>query len=133
DVHMPVMDGFEATAAIRRREAGTGAHLPVIALTANAMKGDRERCLQGGFDDYVSKPINVPQLFAVIGRLVAAAPERDEPPASGGVDRAEVLARVDGDEAMLHDIVGLFLADCPQQLQAVAAAVAAGDAAALRL
>jgi two-component system, sensor histidine kinase and response regulator len=70
DVQMPVMDGFEATAAIRRREERTGGRLPVIALTANAMKGDRERCLAGGFDDYVSKPIDARQLCEAMGRLV---------------------------------------------------------------
>ena len=75
DVHMPVMDGFQATATIRQREAVTGGHLPVIALTANAMKGDRERCLQGGFDDYVAKPIEAEQLLLTIERLIASALE----------------------------------------------------------
>ncbi len=75
DVHMPVMDGFKATATIRQREAVVGGHVPVIALTANALKGDRERCLKGGFDDYVAKPIEAEQLLLTIERLVAAALE----------------------------------------------------------
>jgi CheY-like chemotaxis protein len=78
DVHMPVLNGFEAVAALRRREADVGGHLPVIALTANAMKGDRERCLEGGFDGYVSKPIDAQLLFAAIGSLAAPAPAEEK-------------------------------------------------------
>ena len=69
DVQMPVMDGFEATSAIRRREQERGGHIPVIAMTANAMKGDREECLENGFDDYTSKPIQWAQLMTVIETL----------------------------------------------------------------
>lgn len=69
DVQMPDMDGFEATAEIRRREKATGAHMPIIALTARAMKGDRERCLEAGMDSYVSKPIKLDALFDVIAQL----------------------------------------------------------------
>ena len=66
DVQMPDMDGFEATGIIREREKFTGAHLPIVAMTANAMKGDKERCLASGMDGYVSKPIDVEELLAVI-------------------------------------------------------------------
>src|SRR4029079_15391766 len=66
DVQMPVMDGFEATAAIRARERGSGSHLPIIAMTAYAMKGDRERCLEAGMDGYVSKPIQPRELWQTI-------------------------------------------------------------------
>ena len=66
DVQMPDMDGFEATGIIREREKSSGAHIPIVAMTANAMKGDKERCLASGMDDYVSKPIDVEQLMAVI-------------------------------------------------------------------
>ncbi|MGZ3502639.1 MAG: response regulator [Gemmatimonadaceae bacterium] len=74
DVQMPEMDGLEATAAIRTMEAATGAHVPIIALTAHAMKGDREICIAAGMDEYLSKPINPKQLFALIELLTGATP-----------------------------------------------------------
>jgi two-component system sensor histidine kinase/response regulator len=73
DVQMPDMDGFEATAAIREKEKTTGLHLPIIAMTANALKGDEERCLAAGMDGYISKPIRTLELFATIERLLANA------------------------------------------------------------
>jgi CheY-like chemotaxis protein len=71
DVQMPEMDGFEATAAIRAKEKQTGAHIPIIAMTAHAMKGDRERCLEAGMDAYVPKPIRARQLFETIGHVLS--------------------------------------------------------------
>ena len=73
DVQMPEMDGFEATAAIRAREKDTGAHIPIVAMTARAMSGDRERCITAGMDDYVSKPINLEELSAAIGRAMSGS------------------------------------------------------------
>ena len=69
---MPEMDGFETTAIIRERERTSGCHLPIIALTANAMVGDAERCLEAGMDGYVSKPVDVRRLFAEINRVQSA-------------------------------------------------------------
>ena len=71
DVSMPEMDGFEAAAAIRAREKSTGAHVPILAMTAHAMKGDREKCLDAGMDGYVAKPVQAAQLFAAIDSVTA--------------------------------------------------------------
>ena len=81
---MPDMDGFEATRIIREREKSSGTHLPIIAMTAHAMKGDEERCLAAGMDGYVSKPIQVEQLFAKIDSLILMTAARGTQEAARG-------------------------------------------------
>jgi two-component system sensor histidine kinase/response regulator len=71
DVQMPVMGGFEAAALIRSREAGTGKRIPIIAMTAHALKGDRERCIEAGMDGYVPKPIDAANLSATVNHWIA--------------------------------------------------------------
>jgi signal transduction histidine kinase/CheY-like chemotaxis protein len=141
DVQMPEMDGLQATAELRRQERATGAHVPVIALTAHAMKGDQERCLAAGMDGYVTKPIQPAELWRAVEELVpgagaaAAAPACTTPPGEGErpvFDREAVLKRVGGSVKLLQEIVGLFLGECPRLLREVREAVDRGDAARLQ-
>ncbi len=125
DVQMPDMGGIEATQAIRERERQQGGHVRVVAMTAHAMAGDRERCLAAGMDGYLAKPIDRHRLIAVVeehsrGDHAHAATR----PAPEPFDRARMLARLGGDEQLLDDVVRLFLDDCPVHLAAIKAAVA---------
>jgi signal transduction histidine kinase/DNA-binding response OmpR family regulator len=133
DVQMPEMGGFEATAAIRQRENDTGAHLPIIAMTAHAMKGDRERCLEAGMDEYITKPLDSRRLCAIVENAVAG--NTSPPPAAGEAAPeiySTVLARVGGDVQLLTEISRLFIDDVPSHLAKIRAALDAGDAEALR-
>jgi PAS domain S-box-containing protein len=121
DVQMPEMDGLEATAAIRAAEAGTGKHVPIVAMTAHAMKGDRERCLNSGMDAYLSKPIRIDELkqaISEIERMPEAAKhrtdEQHEFQAIGSL--ALLLDGVMGDRALLAEMADLWLADSGKQL-----------------
>ncbi len=132
DVQMPLMDGLEATASIRQLEQRTGGHIPIIAMTAHAMKGDKERCIEGGMDGYVSKPIRADELFAAVEGLVShdetVAEQTAAPHKSGIVDAEELMARVDGDAALLKEIVDIFVCDCPSLMSRLQDAIACGDA-----
>jgi CheY-like chemotaxis protein len=136
---MPEMDGFETTALIREREKTTGAHLPIVALTAHAMKGDREHCLDAGMDAYVAKPLNPLALFATLESAVPGgdAPAPDQPPAAASpparvLDQTKLLGRVGGDVELLDELIGLFLGEYPNQLASARAALAAKDGGRLR-
>jgi CheY-like chemotaxis protein/HPt (histidine-containing phosphotransfer) domain-containing protein len=132
DVQMPEMDGFEATRAIREEEAQTARHLPIVAMTAHAMKGDRERCLEAGMDDYVSKPVQKSELFRAIqavatsGECATATVKSAEKPYQV-FDRRTALARVGDDEEVLAEIISLFLQDVPSQMDDIRSAIREGD------
>ena len=156
DIQMPVMDGLEAARAIRERERGLGEgarHLPLIAVTAHAIKGDRERCLDAGYDGYVTKPVSFVDLLSTLAAVVpdatrevtaseitrlpalaiaiaaaAKSPVAAAPPAAtSGFDEAGALARVGGDVALLHEVVGVFVTEAPAWLAELEVAAAAGD------
>ena len=158
DLQMPEMSGLEATAHIRANEKGTGKHLPIVALTARAMTGDRQRCLDAGMDGYLAKPIHAKELFEVLEALVPAGTSRsqtefgnedeggrmnpnDAPtlPASRILnpsektteidvfDRNEALARLEGDEELLRNLVEMFLANSAKLLSDIKSAITDGD------
>ncbi len=138
DVQMPEMGGIEATRAIRANEHPTSSRLPIIALTAHAMKGDRERCLDAGMDGYLPKPIDVNQLIATVEGF-ARQPIEDPEPAEADqrsaviFDEEAALLHTGGDRELLKEIVALFRSDSPKSLRAIKRAIDKGDDEALAL
>ncbi len=143
DVQMPEMDGFEATAAIRQRDAVMGRRTPVVAMTAHAMKGDRERCLKAGMDEYVSKPVQRGELLRVLAwaagiAVVPAEPisaTAPTPPPRGQLpplDRAAAVERLGGDEELFAEVAAVFRGDAPKLIDELNRAVATNDAATVR-
>ncbi|WP_426193095.1 PAS domain S-box protein [Massilia sp. DWR3-1-1] len=128
DLHMPVLDGFQATTEIRRREQAGAARTVIIAMTANALQGDREKCLDGGMDDYIAKPFRMQAFRQVIDRHALAARTVDSvgtPPAPAGYDYARAIAAADADSVAA---IGRHFVDAlPGQLAALKSAAAAGD------
>ena len=151
DVQMPEMDGLAAATVIRQREQGTGRHVPIIALTAHAMKGDRERFLSAGMDGYVSKPFRQQELWQAIGACVplpsGAEGEPESEPASDcslagslseeasdqALDRRSLLARVGGNGKLLLEVLALFCSEFTRLLGELGQAIEQKNAERIQL
>jgi HPt (histidine-containing phosphotransfer) domain-containing protein len=131
DVQMPEMDGLEATVEIRERERRRGGHAPIVALTAHAMKGDRERCVAAGMDGYVSKPLRSEELLAAIERAVGmgapATPLPRDPAEPGAFDSSVLLESACGDPTLLAKIIELYFADAPERVEEIRSGLAASE------
>jgi two-component system, sensor histidine kinase and response regulator len=138
DVQMPEMGGFEATEAIRAGERSTGQHLPIVALTAHAMQGDRARCLEAGMDGYLTKPIDVDELIATVegfgGQPSESVVEQPTHESAAVIfDERTALACAAGDRRLLKRIIALFRSDRSTALRRISRAVAEEDGEALRM
>ncbi len=132
DIQMPEMDGIETTGAIRKLEQETGKHVAIIAMTANAMRGDRERYLEAGMDGYISKPIHARGLYGEIERCLhraeGGAPMTiNEKEPTEQLTRAALLERVEGDQELLVEIINLFVDDAPRLMKTMRDALQQGD------
>jgi len=141
DVQMPEMDGFEATQAIREMEGNTK-HTPIIAMTAHAMKGDRERCLKAGMDDYISKPIEPKEMFTAIETWTKSSgvkkvksqddhSEKTDSPKDPPLDMETALLRLDNDNEFFNEMIQEFLNYMPKQIQTLEETTKKGDAKAV--
>ncbi|HLJ77441.1 MAG TPA: response regulator, partial [Acidobacteriaceae bacterium] len=137
DVQMPEMDGYTATARIRELERARNMHTPILAVTAHALQGDRDRCLEAGMDGYLSKPLAGKELAEAVHRIFPEEPAPEDAEVGSadqenGVvhawDATSALERLDGDENLLAEVVEIFLGEAPRQLAELRAAIAAGNA-----
>jgi PAS domain S-box-containing protein len=128
DIQMPVMNGYEATKLIRAHEEQTGNRVPIVAMTAYAMKGDSEKCLEVGMDGYVSKPIQAADMFETIERLTKGNLRNEEMSNENSVfDLEALLERTDGDHDLARDLAAIFITDCPLLLRRIEKALKAEE------
>ena len=154
DVQLPEMDGHEATRVIRAKEQKTGGHIPILAMTAHAMKGDRERCIEAGMDEYLSKPIRTDALYEAIEGVaplvgsdqqttetstnVAASPtgavseSEEEAVVDHVLDWENALRQIGGSEKNLRGLAALFMEECPKLMHAIRASISREDMVELR-
>jgi PAS domain S-box-containing protein len=125
DVQMPVMDGLEATSRIRQKEQGSGRRTPIIGLTAHAMKGDRERAIAAGMDDYLTKPLRLQDLAGMLHKWTPSANANSLPPSE--LDERKLLDELGGDETALRRLLQLFLETTPPLLADLRSASSAGN------
>ena len=131
DVQMPEMDGLEATMAIRDAETGTGKHVPIVAMTAHAMKGDKEKCLSAGMDGYLSKPIRIDELKQAMSEVKKTqnTSQSSEQNAFRAIGQLEsLLDSVMGDRALLTEMAELWLADSAKQESQIRNGLDSGNA-----
>jgi len=136
DVQMPRMDGLVTTTAIREQERSTGRHIPIVAMTAHAMKGDRERCLASGMDGYLSKPIRAKDLFETIEGICIFASEQSPQeeniePVEAEFDGETLLARLDGSTELCAELIETFFQETPRTMSAIRIAMETRDTAAI--
>ncbi|MEP7015657.1 MAG: response regulator, partial [Verrucomicrobiota bacterium] len=128
DIQMPEMDGFAATARIRELEKSSGRHTPIVAMTAHAMIGDRERCIAAGMDDYISKPLGKEDLLRVLTGSKGNPAEKKETIKTTVHGRAKLLDQCGGDEDLLKELIALFREDTPRLFDVIHKAVSKRDA-----
>jgi two-component system, sensor histidine kinase and response regulator len=138
DVQMPEMNGLEATQAIREKEKSTGKHIPIVAMTAHAMKGDEERCIAAGMDTFLTKPIRTQELVAVLDQILARKSPSEgaltlppKLPGTEAIDLAGTLERLDGDRELFDELAELFKSDCPKLVEGMRRAIVLHDAKSL--
>jgi CheY-like chemotaxis protein len=139
DIQMPQMDGITATKTLRMQETTSRLHMPIVAMTAHAMKGDREACLEAGMDGYVSKPINTKELELAIAQAIGLkstdlggtkikAHQQAQSAKPANVDFKQMLERLGSDETLLYEVIDIFVDQAPKHLEALRRAIAQGDA-----
>jgi len=137
DIQMPAMDGLEATGIIRRREKASGGYIPIIAMTAHAMEGDRERCLEAGMDAYIAKPIRARELYDTVETTVARMhlsrkAQTGPPEKTELLDRTQILEQTGGSSEVLKEIVDLFAVESKRLMKKIQAAIENEDPSGLQ-
>ncbi|MGI9086446.1 MAG: response regulator [Chthoniobacterales bacterium] len=131
DIQMPEMDGFEATRLIREMQMAHGTHTPIVAMTAHAMAGDRERCLAGGMDGYVSKPLSKAKLLQAVADFGGSVPPQQAPPILPAKklmhNAEELLAELGNNNALAERVIALFSETIPEVITTLGHALAARD------
>jgi two-component system sensor histidine kinase/response regulator len=143
DLHMPDMDGYEATLAIRQREKKLGGHVPIIAMTANAMAGDRKKCLDAGMDDYLTKPVRYRELIGAVEQVGkrgqdgspravrGARTVREEDDSPGEIFDAKHFEKQNIDGDLMREMIDMFDEECGELLLQIEEAIERGDTEAL--